>query len=707
VTVASGSTINSNDVLRVETMPDGGATVKEVNRQGELILMTDANSTVHQYTRSKLGELTADTVVNLADNVDDAILRIALSYDVRRLLEKITSYDAASGGSVVNEVQNAYNDFQQLQTQYQEHGGPVNTSTSLKVQYVYADGSANTIRPTGVTYPNLRNLAYDYAAGTPDDKLSRIGSLTFDNVTTGSTTVAGYSYLGLGTPVIAQYANPAILQYNLATGSVPNLYAGLDRFGRVIDCRWQTTGGSPTDVARLGYGYDRASNRQWREDKVSKSLSTPQYFDEYYSYDGLYRLTGLARGQLNGTYTGITGENFGQTWDLDATGNWKEFTEAASGTTTTLDQSRTANAANEITAITNTVGSAWGQPGYDPAGNMTAMPQPDAPGDGYSATFDAWHRMRKLFDVTNGTPVQVQENKYDGRNYRIVKAKYSSGTLSETRDFYYSDTWQALEERVSGSPNRQYVWGLRYIDDLVLRDRSTSGTLDERRYALQDANWNVLAFCDTSGAVSQRVAYTAYGVAQFLNALFVPISGNSYDWTVLYTGRVFDGESGLYYYRMRYYHPVLGAFVSRDPIGYAGGSKLYSYVDCNPLIRTDPEGKDYAECRIFDAFCRNPGTAASIIKCVWACRCPADPRLQLDYSKSKFNRGVEEVTVIRTACEGIPKKDKETCRDEAIDPKPFGDCTKRKGGTKPTKDRPPGDDLRTSREPCRCGDGNV
>ena len=45
------------------------------------------------------------------------------------------------------------------------------------------------------------------------------------------------------------------------------------------------------------------------------------------------------------------------------------------------------------------------------------------------------------------------------------------------------------------------------------------------------------------------------------------MAGNvsAYDWTVLYTGRVLDDESGLYYYRMRCYHPALGVFVSRDP----------------------------------------------------------------------------------------------------------------------------------------------
>ena len=271
--------------------------------------------------------VTADAVVTLPSGVDGAVQRIELSYELRGLLEKISSYNAASGGTVVNEVQNAYNNFWQLQTQYQEHGGTVNTSTSPSVGYGFADGSANTIRPTSLTYPNGKTLYYGYGSGGgADDLLSRVTALTF-----GSDLVAQYNFLGLGAPVIVDYPTPAV-QYTLATGSGTGLYAGLDRFGRVIDCRWQTTGGSPSDIARLKYGHDLAGNRKWREDTVAKAQSTPKYLDEYYTNDALYRLTGLDRGQLTGTPpSGVSSENFKQTWDLDPTGNFEGFTEAATG----------------------------------------------------------------------------------------------------------------------------------------------------------------------------------------------------------------------------------------------------------------------------------------------------------------------------------------------------------------------------------------
>ena len=77
------------------------------------------------------------------------------------------------------------------------------------------------------------------------------------------------------------------------------------------------------------------------------------------------------------------------------------------------------------------------------------------------------------------------------------KSYDGSGTLTESRFFSYSNQWQILEEYLSSdlaTPLIQWVWGLRYIDDCVLRDRGVSGgTLNERLFALQDANWNVVA----------------------------------------------------------------------------------------------------------------------------------------------------------------------------------------------------------------------
>jgi RHS repeat-associated protein len=57
------------------------------------------------------------------------------------------------------------------------------------------------------------------------------------------------------------------------------------------------------------------------------------------------------------------------------------------------------------------------------------------------------------------------------------------------------------------------------------------------------------------------------------------------------TGREFDKETGLYYYRARYYDPMEGRFISKDPIGFDGGDvNLYGYVQNNTINNTDPNG---------------------------------------------------------------------------------------------------------------------
>ena len=166
----------------------------------------DQNGTVHEYDYDLLGRQIEDRVTAVGPGVDNTILRIASTYEVRGMRTQLTSYDNASvgSGSVVNEVQFTYNDFGQVVADYQAHAGSVNTGSTPKVQYGYANGSNNTIRPTSLTYPNGRVVGYEYGlANSTSDALSRIDGLT-DSATSGLPLNA-YQYLGVGAFVEQDY----------------------------------------------------------------------------------------------------------------------------------------------------------------------------------------------------------------------------------------------------------------------------------------------------------------------------------------------------------------------------------------------------------------------------------------------------------------------------------------------------------------------
>ena len=58
-----------------------------------------------------------------------------------------------------------------------------------------------------------------------------------------------------------------------------------------------------------------------------------------------------------------------------------------------------------------------------------------------------------------------------------------------------------------------------------------------------------------------------------------------------YTGRDWDADAELYYYRARWYDPVVGRFISEDPSGFAAGDEnLSRYVLNSPVMLVDPSG---------------------------------------------------------------------------------------------------------------------
>ncbi|MEQ9410365.1 MAG: RHS repeat-associated core domain-containing protein [Fuerstiella sp.] len=599
-TTLSDSEVASSLLKRKEIYPDSvdssDVVLFEYNRLQETTKVTDQGGTVHEFDYDKLGRQTHDRVTALGSGVDGSVRRISTGFEVRGMKEKVTSWDDASvaSGNVVNQVQFTYNNFSQLTHDYQAHAGTVNVMSTPNVQYDYASGDDNTIRPTSITYPDGREISFEYdSSGSMPDALSRIASIVDDDGS--STHLADYSYLGLRTFVETDYTEPEV-KYTLVGTAGGNdsdtgdIYHGIDRFGRIDDSYWYDYGSS-ADVDRIKYGYSRSGNRLWRENVVARSLG--KYFDEKYVYDAIQRLQDMERGELNGSHTSISNLQFAEEWSLDETGNWSGFKQDSDGDSSwNLEQSRTSNDVNEITDITETTGPSWVTPAYSAGGNMTTMSQPASPTNSYTATYDAWNRLVKIVDGSD----TVSEYEYDGAKRRAVQKEYVSGALDLTRHLYYTQPsqWQVIEERTDSSTdaNRQFVWGLKHLDELILRDRDTTanGILDERLYGLQDANWNVTSIVNSSGTIQQRFNYDAYGMPEFLTSAFAA-STNTKDFEVSYAGYRLEKATTLCHVRNRVLNLSLGCWLQRDSLGYKDGVNVFAYANMNPLSQTDPLGE--------------------------------------------------------------------------------------------------------------------
>ncbi len=133
-----------------------------------------------------------------------------------------------------------------------------------------------------------------------------------------------------------------------------------------------------------------------------------------------------------------------------------------------------------------------------------------------------------------------------------------------------------------------------FVIGFLRKRESGNTTLLDRR----DAQGNIVALIDSSGAVVVRYAYDAWGNHAVLD-------GNGNDITdanhignlnpFRYRGYFYDVETELYYLQTRYYDPEIGRFITIDSIEYLdpefiNGLNLYAYCGDNPVMRVDPDG---------------------------------------------------------------------------------------------------------------------
>jgi RHS repeat-associated protein len=94
---------------------------------------------------------------------------------------------------------------------------------------------------------------------------------------------------------------------------------------------------------------------------------------------------------------------------------------------------------------------------------------------------------------------------------------------------------------------------------------------------------------DELGDVAWEASYKAWGEAKEVIARASSATGTAPQNPIRFQGQQADGETGLVYNRHRYYDTDSGRFVSKDPIGLAGGLNLYQYAP-NAIGWVDPLG---------------------------------------------------------------------------------------------------------------------
>ena len=185
----------------------------------------------------------------------------------------------------------------------------------------------------------------------------------------------------------------------------------------------------------------------------------------------------------------------------------------------------------------------------------------------FTAQYDAEARLTNL--VLHGTNAA---HAYDGLGRRV-----RSTVNGRTKVFHHDASGRLLFETEGGEVTARYFWREAAI---VAMERKDKGYF----FYHHDKNGNTAALTDEAGKPAAIYRYTPYGqVASAFARVENPFT---------HVGRygVTDESGGLFFMQNRWYDAVAGRFLTRDPIGLAGGVNMYTYVGGNPVDRVDPSG---------------------------------------------------------------------------------------------------------------------
>jgi RHS repeat-associated protein len=409
-----------------------------------------------------------------------------------------------------------------------------------------------TGRPLAVTYPNGQQTTYAYFGNAGGHRLQEIWNKKPDGSTLSK---FDYTYEPVGN----------IVTWRQQNGSDPaRVYVlGHDDADQLTSAILQSTDPTPATLKRYYYGYDAAGNRTAAQTDDAVIASTYNNMNQLVSQQagGALIFKGTvsepATVTVGGRLASVTADN--------------HFTGAAA-----------------VPGGTGTVAVA----ARDMAGNVrTNTYQVSESGAGSTFAFDANGNM-----ISDGTKTYS----WDAEN-RLVSVTQGGTTLAS---FTYN------KDGIRGTKTAGGVTTTYVLDgNNVVEERSTAGVTKHFHGPGVDS---VLGSQDASGAVSYYVRDHLGSIRQKTSALGQTTLTRDYDpwgnplagaaiggWA--FTGREWDPETNLYYYRARYYDPKIGRFISRDPLDSTGVENPYSYCRNNPIKYVDPDGREAVTAAVVTA----------------------------------------------------------------------------------------------------------
>ena len=440
-------------------------------------------------------------------------------------------------------------------------------------------------RLTTKTYPDSTTVNYTY---DNDSRLTQVTdatgtyAFTFDNMGRLTGTSTQYSFLSSRNFTTSYSYDAASNRVGFADpegGSTTYAYDSLNQLQTLTPPAAFTTGLPPSATGSFGFAYDALGRRM--------QMTRPNTVNTSYSYDNLSRLLSVLH-QVGGTTID------GASYTLDAAGNRTAKTDQYANVTTnygydqiyqllsatqnsTTIESYTYDAVGNRLSAPNSSGWSYnasneltstpsGSYTYDPNGNTLT----DAAGRTY--TWDYENRLTQV--VVPGTGAVAF--KYDPFGRRIYKSS-SSGT-----SIYVYDGKNLVEESDAiGAAVARYTQSLNIDEPLIMLRARTSS------FYQADGLGSVTSLNNSSGSITDTYAFDSFGK-------LIAASGTTVN-PFRYTARESDSETGLYYYRARYFDPSAGRFLREDSTRFSADINFYAYAGGNPISLVDPLGLDWIE----------------------------------------------------------------------------------------------------------------